>query len=221
MEEEVHPKKEYPPYELVNSGKEAAIYSRPGTGVVHKFWRQGWILANYPMFDSKGRLFKQAAKRAAEEFQSQTHDAELRQKKDHVHRGIPIEQFSKITFILSKVSEDIINRARRAGILAPTIARAINHPFKPLYVLELSDLSKEGHKIISGNELKAEHSRNPIRNFKEIMEAIEKDKAKLGQLGYKEDIENHPINSAWLIRINEKTREAERFLWDATNLRRK
>lgn len=48
---------------------------------------------------------------------------------------------------------------------------------------------------------------------------IERDLAKLRELGYEEDDELHPSYSAWLIRINDKTGKAERFLWDATNLK--
>ncbi|MFH1256657.1 MAG: hypothetical protein V1494_05190 [Candidatus Diapherotrites archaeon] len=203
---------------FVGLGKEAVIYRLPGKGVVHKYWRQAWILANYKMLDSKGLRYEQAARRAQKGFESDMHGHTI-EKKGHSFHGLPIKEFGKITFILSKTTEDILKRAGKVGIPVPRIAETILHPKQPLYILKLSDLSKEGCDIISGELLSDPRIQSVISNYSELQRAIRRDTAKLYELGYEQDIDLHPPNSAWLIRINKKTGKAERFLWDATNLK--
>ena len=135
-----HPKRTIYSYPFVNSGFEAALYSVKGKGVIHKFWRQDWILANYQIFHSGKKAFAKARKRAQKRFQS-GHDPLPVENPKIPHHGIPIKQFKMITFVLSKASEDIFNQARKKRIPVPEIAKAIRHPKKDLYILELSDLS--------------------------------------------------------------------------------
>jgi hypothetical protein len=215
----IHPKPRLDEYRLVNQGKEAALYQIPGRRVVHKFWRQDWILSTYPMFNSSGQIFIRAAKRAAKRFNtSSMADTDRTESKSIAHRGIPLGQFRRITFVLSHVSQDILNQARAAGIPSPAVARVVPHPTKDLYVLELTDVSKPGHKIISGNDFVRDY-KTRCSNFNAITGGIDEDRKILLKLGYEEDSPNHPPNSAWLVRLNEKTGKAKRFLWDVTNLR--
>ncbi len=231
---DVHPKPMHIGYRLVGYGNEAAVYQIPGRGIVHKFWRMQWILAHYPMFDirwrTRGRLFQQASARAAKWLDSQEGRSTFENPRfgglgvDKVPiekgaHGIPMEQFRRITFVLSHASRDILRRARNEGIPSPAIARVVMHPKKLLYVLELTDLSKKDHIIFSGNELEVRNRNSAIKNFEEIKRGIERDKRILRQMGLEEDLDTHTMNSAWLIRLNERTRIGERILWDVTNLK--
>ena len=212
-----HPRRVIYSYPFVSAGREAALYRVRGRGVVHKFWRQDWILANYKMFRNEKRAFAKSAKRAQDRFRT-GHDLAPVENTEVPHRGIPIEQFKKITFIMSKTSEDIINQARKKEIPVPEVARAISHPKKDLYILELSDLTKKGHTIVSGNEFISMYTKK-VKNAEEIQAGMDQDLKKLKRLGYEQDLDTHPPYSSWLVRINNKTQEAERFLWDPTNLR--
>ncbi len=212
-----HPKREIYTYPFLSKGFEAALYKVKEKNVVHKFWRQDWILANYPMFASGKRAFKQASRRAAKRFSS-SHDALLKEDYSAPHHGIPIEKFKMITFIMSKTTEDIIKQAGKAGIPVPPVARTVRHPKKDLYIVELSDLSKPGRTIFSGNEFVRNPGIKPEIKGR-IVELMNNDAEKLFEMGYEQDIETHPVYSAWLVRVDKKTGKAERFLWDPTNLR--
>ncbi len=209
-------------YQLIGYGREAALYRKPAAKVVHKFWRQDWVLAHYPIFRSGKRYFTRAASRAAERFtradSENRHDLIEKERSDVPHHGIPIDDFRRITLILSVASQDLIRQARTLGIPTPKVARAIPHPTKPLYVLEISDLSKKGHSILTGNELYNENKRQRIENYRELLDAIKEDEKKLAERGYVQDLKNHPANSSWIIRINNRTRIAERFFCDVTNM---
>jgi hypothetical protein len=171
------------------------------------------------MYLNKKRVHKRAAQRASRRFSSRDHatltSSEL---KEVPHHGLPLSQFSKITFVLSGMTEDVLNQARTSGIPCPPVAKMVHHPYKEMFVVEMSDLSKRGHRIVSGNELDLPETKKLIKNADEIKKGIESDKSKLLKLGLKIDSTIHPPDSAWLVRINEKTGVAERFLWDATNL---
>lgn len=222
--QELHPRPVQYGYQRIGYGNEAALYRIPERRVVHKFWRQEWILAHYPMFDSRGRLFRQMVRRAEGRINpSQSaifqHDTQ-HQGPQRIYHGLPVEQFGRITWILSRFSQDLLDQARRNGIPTPRIARTVSHPTKPgMYVLELSDLSKPKHTIASIHELPEIAHAHPVDNLPEIMRGIQEDKRVLRRLGYEEDRAEHAPGSAWIVRINDRTHRAERFLWDVTNLR--
>lgn len=214
----IHPRKEMPRYALVNSGKEAALYRPAGQHMIHKFWRQDWVLSRYDFFQNGKRVYRKASKRAGRRFDSDMVTGETVEQPNITHHGLPADQFRKITLILSTTTEDIIRQAKNIGIPTPPHVRAAPHPSKPLYIVEMSDLSKPGYSIASGMHL--EHLKKIVKNTDELLRLIEEDKRKLAALGYYED-SLHPKNSAWLIRYNEKTGIGERFLWDVTNLKRR
>lgn len=212
----VHPRREMPLYNLVNSGMEAALYRHAPNNKIHKFWRQDWILSRYRFFKNGKRVYKNAGRKSARMFDSDLVTAATVEKKGIAHHGIPIEEFRKITLVLSTTTEDIIRQAKAVGIPVPSRVKAVPHKTKPLYIVEFTNLSKPGCKIISAAYLPDMAAQ--IKNSGKLLQLIEQDKGKLKELGYHEDL-LHPQHSAWLIRYNERTGIGERFLWDVTNLR--
>jgi len=208
-------------FELVNSGREAALYRLNGVkGRVFKFWRQDWILSNYKLLSNGQPAHKRAAKRAARRFHSLSHlHLDMVEKKNVPHHGLPINEFRKVTFVLSGMTEDVLNAARALGIPAPRVARMVLHPTKELYIVEMSDLSKKGADIISANELLNPNVAKKVKNASELIRLMGEDQRKLALNGIIEDSSNlHPPLSPWLIRVNTRTGIGERFLWDTTNL---
>lgn len=200
----------------IGHGMEARVYAVPGKpGLVHKLFSLSWISRKYPM---GGKL--EWITRMTYSPTLAIKDVQPPKYGRHGLLRITPSQWSKITFILTGHSADVIKTARKLGIPTPKVYRPVSVQGKEgqYYVLEISDLRKPGTVLIPGNEIYAHNRKNPITNFDEITEAMFADKKKLNTAGFTEDIGVHEQLGGFVVRINEKTGRAERFLVDTSNM---
>ena len=194
---------------LAGEGVESTIKRLKGRKLVHKVFRLGWMEKRLSFGGNLGWI----SKRYGTMVQDASRDPHLIGRKRL--QTIPPNQWKMLTFILAGHSVDVINTARRLGIPTPKVFRSVLVD-KKYYAIEMSDLSKRGTTIIAGHQLNYAQYQRGISNYEELMRQIWGDVEKLGKAGYVESEKHHPFGG-WLIRVNNKTKIAERFLVDATN----
>ena len=190
-------------------GVESIVKRLKGRKLVHKVFRLGWLEKH---LDFGGNL-RWISERYGTMMQDARRDSNLMGRKS-LHT-IPPNQWKMLTFILAGHSVDVINTARRLGIPTPKVFRSVLVD-KKYYAIEMSDLSKRGTTILAGHQLNYAQYQRGISNYEELMRQIWGDTEKLGKAGYVESSQHLPFGG-WLIRVNNKTKIAERFFVDATN----
>jgi len=201
--------------EPISGGMESTIYPVPsGQGLVHKVFTSGWISRKYIMGGKLGWITRKAHSMGVE-----IKDVQPPKYGRFGFTRLSPKLWSKITFILTGHSVDVMQTAKKLEIPVPEIFRQVAVEGKQgnYFVLEMSDLRKEGTMLVPGHRLYEHHRETPIANFRELTNAIFSDKRKLREAGFVEDIGVHDKFGGFIIRIDKETGKGERFLADASN----